>query len=313
MKDKISVVLATYNGEKYLIEQLDSIFYQSRKPDEVIIVDDCSTDNTQLLIKEYIKRRNLKTWILICNDNNLGWKKNFKKGFDLCTGDLIFPCDQDDIWHTDKIELMSKSIKSNKNISVLVSNYNVFNITVASTDRYNKVSKDMLDDQTIEKIPFDEHWMYVRRPGCVYCFRRDFFKKVLKFWDDNLAHDAILWRYSILTGSLFLYNYKTIDFRRHGDNVTGRKKITRQYRIDDCKESEKVNDTCFYIAKKMNVECNYDIFLGEKKFLKYRREFFETKSIIKWIVIVFKYRKYYLSFSNALGDLYINYFGDKHK
>ena len=75
------------------------------------ILDDCSKDETPELIRKYIIDNNLSGWKLIENQTNQGWKKNFKLGFDLATGDYIFPCDQDDIWHLDKVQKMTDVYK----------------------------------------------------------------------------------------------------------------------------------------------------------------------------------------------------------
>ena len=101
---KISLVMATYNGAKYLNEQLDSIKNQTLKLDEVIIVDDVSTDDTSYLVEKYISNHQLN-WMFIKNEKNLGYKGNFKKGLAHASGDVIFLCDQDDIWHPDKVIL----------------------------------------------------------------------------------------------------------------------------------------------------------------------------------------------------------------
>ena len=102
---KISVVMATYNGSKFILEQLDSIKRQTKQPDEVIIRDDNSTDNTPEIISDYIIRNKLK-WKLVCGDINLGFEKNFVEALKISTGDIIFFSDQDDVWDVDKIEVM---------------------------------------------------------------------------------------------------------------------------------------------------------------------------------------------------------------
>jgi len=104
-ENKISVVIATYNGEQYVVSQLDSIINQSRKPDEIFISDDKSTDGTLKKIKNWIIDRKVKTKIeIIQNDQNVGYTLNFEKGILASTGNLIFLCDQDDIWYPNKIE-----------------------------------------------------------------------------------------------------------------------------------------------------------------------------------------------------------------
>ena len=116
---KTSVVMSTYNGEEYIIEQLDSLRNQSRPADEVLIADDCSTDNTVDIVRNYIKKNNLTTWKLVVNKQNKGWRRNFMEAMWSTSGDLVFPCDQDDIWRLDKIEIMTKLMGDNSQIQLL--------------------------------------------------------------------------------------------------------------------------------------------------------------------------------------------------
>jgi len=107
----ISIVLCTYNGEKFLSEQLDSIITQSYKKLEIIIIDDCSTDNTADIINGYAKKDNRIK--LFFNEVNLGFNKNFEKALGLATGEYVAISDQDDIWLPQKIQLLFDNIKSN--------------------------------------------------------------------------------------------------------------------------------------------------------------------------------------------------------
>ena len=95
---KISVVMTTYNGEKYIKEQLTSLKNQTRVPDEVLIFDDCSTDNTVTIVRNFIIENPSGNYRLFENKKNKGWRRNFMEGFADAQGDIIFPCDQDDIW-----------------------------------------------------------------------------------------------------------------------------------------------------------------------------------------------------------------------
>ena len=109
----ISVAMATYNGEKYIIEQLDSIRNQSLTPDEVVICDDRSTDHTVSLIETYIDKYSLNGWQIHVNEQNLGYINNFWKAILLTRGDYIFLSDQDDVWMNNKIEMMVGIMKKN--------------------------------------------------------------------------------------------------------------------------------------------------------------------------------------------------------
>lgn len=104
MAFKVSVAMATWNGEEYLARQIDSILAQTRKPDEVIICDDASEDGTADILAGYSLRH--PEILLIRNTRNKGVNENFRKALSLCTGDLIFISDQDDIWAPNKLKLM---------------------------------------------------------------------------------------------------------------------------------------------------------------------------------------------------------------
>tara|TARA_B100000886_G_C20410910_1_gene486973 strand:+ start:592 stop:1566 length:975 start_codon:yes stop_codon:yes gene_type:complete len=109
MKSKIEVALASFNGEKYIKDQLLSIFNQSMKVDQVIICDDKSNDKTLVIIREFID--NGYPIKLYRNEQKLGYSLNFMKCIKLCNADYIFLSDQDDIWHINKVKKMMGFIK----------------------------------------------------------------------------------------------------------------------------------------------------------------------------------------------------------
>jgi glycosyltransferase involved in cell wall biosynthesis len=102
----VSVVMCTFNGEKYLRPQLDSILSQTYRNLEVIISDDASTDGTVPVLKEY-SQKDPRVRILL-NPENLGYNINFEKAFPYARAEYIAISDQDDIWDSDKIEIMMK-------------------------------------------------------------------------------------------------------------------------------------------------------------------------------------------------------------
>ena len=99
---KVSIVMCTYNGEKYLKEQIDSILNQTYPLEELIIQDDCSTDSTVDIIREYQKKYPIIK--LHVNEENKGLNENFFSAMSKANGDYIATADQDDIWELNKIE-----------------------------------------------------------------------------------------------------------------------------------------------------------------------------------------------------------------
>lgn len=113
---KISVCMGIYNGEKYIEGQLFSLLHQTRRPDEVILCDDGSKDATVEKVQHFIKENALQdSWNLYQNEQNKGYPGNFYYAMGLCTGDIVFLADQDDIWHRTKIEKMLKVFEQQSN------------------------------------------------------------------------------------------------------------------------------------------------------------------------------------------------------
>lgn len=108
--NSVSVVIATYNGEHYLKEQLDSIVAQTLPPFEVIIQDDCSHDSTVSIVREYLTRLPI---VLEVNEKNLGYIRNFELALSKARGDYIAICDQDDTWESNKLELLMANLGNN--------------------------------------------------------------------------------------------------------------------------------------------------------------------------------------------------------
>lgn len=304
MKKKVSVVMATYNGQKYLLEQLESIRKQTLEIDEVIILDDCSNDKTPELIRKFIIDNKLTKWKLIENKVNMGWKKNFKRGFDVATGDYIFPCDQDDIWHSDKIQKMTECMENNPDIELLVANYDIF---FSEKDNghgsriYRKNSKSMKSDGSVEVLKIDSRWPYINRPGCVYCFTKTFYNSISDKWNTEFPHDAVLWRFARMDNALAILNYSVVDFRRHGNNATSDESRSKDTRI------KTFNDYIYFHKLALErVATDNDKILIKKgiKFLEKRKAFFETGNIFIWFELLIMYQKFYNSFRGCLGDLF---------
>lgn len=123
---RISVALCTYNGSEFLIEQLESFLYQTKLPDELVICDDCSVDETVGIIEKFSKNSPFPVKFFV-NEKNLGATKNFERAISLCTGDVIFLSDQDDVWQPNKIELMYDVFIQSGNTGLVFSDAEVVN------------------------------------------------------------------------------------------------------------------------------------------------------------------------------------------
>jgi glycosyltransferase involved in cell wall biosynthesis len=116
---KISIAMATHNGARYLKEQLDSFACQSRLPEELVVCDDLSSDETKDILKTFRQTAPFEVKLYF-NECNLGYTRNFEKALLLCSGDLIFISDQDDVWFDNKIEVIENYFLNNQGIMVIL-------------------------------------------------------------------------------------------------------------------------------------------------------------------------------------------------
>lgn len=250
---KISIVISVFNGSVFLQEQLDSIKNQTKKADEVIICDDVSSDNSRTLIKTYIKKNCLeKSWKLVENKKNKGWRKNFFDGIKMCSGDYIFTCDQDDIWMPNKIEVMYNIMTKNNVIDVLVSDYISFS---NSSNMHPKNTVKL----AVKQLKINKHFMKVKRPGCTFCFKKNFFDSIERYWNKDFNHDAFLWRSAIIKGTLYICNQQLIYWRQHSNSTFAIEKNT-------VRNSKAIR---LELLKKLNCELStYQSYASNEKFLK---------------------------------------------
>jgi Glycosyl transferase family 2 len=106
---KLSIAMGTYNGAVHLPEQLASIAAQKRPPDELIVCDDCSTDQTPALIRAFATTAPMPVRLFV-NEQNLGSTRNFEQAIGLCSGEVIALSDQDDVWRNDKLQLIEAAL-----------------------------------------------------------------------------------------------------------------------------------------------------------------------------------------------------------
>ncbi|PLS01111.1 glycosyltransferase family 2 protein [Neobacillus cucumis] len=219
----ISIALCTYNGENYLKEQLQSILYQSRLPDEVVICDDGSTDDTMAILQNFKKTATFKVSIYR-NENNLGSTKNFEKCINLCEGDLIFLSDQDDYWLPNKLNMIEQEFINHHNLNLVFTNGIVVdnNLTFLGYTLYQSLGFDERKKKIIDQNrEFDVLMFRDVITGCTMAFKKSSLK-ANKF-PVNWIHDAWIGLIiaAIYPGSIKYLNDPLIYYRQHGSNQVG--------------------------------------------------------------------------------------------
>jgi glycosyltransferase involved in cell wall biosynthesis len=125
-QDRISVALCTYNGERFLAQQLDSITRQTRLPDELVVCDDRSTDRTVAMVREFAATAPYPVRIFE-NEHNLGFAANFERAIRICAGNLIALSDQDDIWYPMRLERSEQEFAAHPQAGLVFSDAEVIN------------------------------------------------------------------------------------------------------------------------------------------------------------------------------------------
>lgn len=205
---KISIAMASYNGAKYLQEQLDSFLYQTRQPDELVVCDDGSSDATLEILKVFRQQAPFAVHVYR-NETNLGYIRNFEKALSLCAGDIIFLSDQDDVWFCDKIEKMAATMATRKDVFVL------------QTDM-------VLADEGMNPTPFTQlgnilglgHNPDIFVTGCGTVLRKAWLDLALPIPADVAAHDNWINRLALALGVRSLHDKPLQYYRRHGENAS---------------------------------------------------------------------------------------------
>ena len=206
----VSIILATYNGEQYLKEQLDSIIAQTYKNIEIIAIDDRSTDNTIKILKEYsVLHKNIKIFI---NEHNLGFIKNFDKGCSLCAGDFIALCDQDDYWSNDKIEKLVNNIED---YPMIHSDSYLCN---SELEKSGKQLSDIVNYLTLTNCL--QQSVFCRLYGNTLFFTRNLYKQTHPFID-VIPHDWWLAFNATLQGGIKYLPEPLVFYRQHESNLYG--------------------------------------------------------------------------------------------
>lgn len=211
----VSIAMATYNGARYLREQLDSILCQSVDDFELIICDDCSTDDTWDILQEYEQKDSR----IHCfrNDKNLGFVKNFEKTFTLCRGEYIACSDQDDVWLDNHLQILLHSIKD----------YDLVCGNAYLTDE-NLVKSDstLLDLLNIDFFPVTKNeWFFFLLhnsifQGAALLFRRTLLKSALPFPANICFHDYWLALHAASQNGVAYVIDSILYYRRHNNTVT---------------------------------------------------------------------------------------------
>jgi glycosyltransferase involved in cell wall biosynthesis len=223
-----SVVLCTYNGERWLPELWQSLLAQARLPDEIVARDDASTDGTFALLESLrgqASARGIRV-TLARNERNLGFVGNFEAALADATGDIMFLCDQDDLWHPRKIALMLEQFGQRPNLLLLHSDARL--VDEAGGDMHCGLF-EALEATRRERALIHSGRAFealLRRnlaTGATLAFRRSLLEQVAPF-PPEWVHDEWLAIIAAAVGEVDCLEQPLIDYRQHGGNQIGARK-----------------------------------------------------------------------------------------
>lgn len=205
---KVSIALATYNGEKYLLEQLESFQAQTRAPDELVICDDDSSDGTAFIVDQFSKQVSFAVRFER-NAINLGYKKNFEKCIRLCDGDVILASDQDDVWFPEKIERVLTHFSGSDELRVTINDQAITDSALIPTGNTIFGNSD--------HFGFGEQWLSA---GCCTAMSREFVRLALPFPVDATSHDGWIHALAMALEVRIVIPDVLQLYRRHGANTS---------------------------------------------------------------------------------------------
>jgi len=222
----IDILLAAYNGEKYIAEQVDSILNQTNKDWFLYIKDDCSTDNTLRIISEYENKYSDKIKVIKSDKPSGSAKDNFFSMFQYSKNDYMMTCDQDDIWLSNKIEItyqkMQEAELKNKDIPILIhtnlkvvdENLNVISNSLFKMQNLNS-NRDKINNLLVQNIV----------TGCTVMVNRKLLTYINTIPQHAIMHDWWLALIASALGKIVFIDYPTVLYRQHKSNDVGAKNV----------------------------------------------------------------------------------------
>ncbi len=237
-----TVVLCTYNGEAYLDEQLDSILAQTRRPDLVVIGDDGSTDGTLDLLADFRSDAPFPVVIHRGKKRPVGPSENFSRTLERSAGDWFALCDQDDIWHANKLECLEAALMADVDVHLAFSDANLVGPTLSDIGKtfWQRVG---LNADTQMRLSGDGALVELLKRytvmGAAMAFSSDLCAKALPI-PPGWPHDAWIATIAAAAGRLAPVSEPLLDYRQHGNNAVGGLRPSRIRQIRDGLQSDRL-------------------------------------------------------------------------
>lgn len=219
-----SIILATYNGNKYLQQQLDSIIEQNFSSWEIIIIDDCSKDDTLKIVMKFKNNNKNKKIQIFKNSKNLGPSSSFINNLKFANGKWIIFCDQDDIWFENKLESLYYKIKADSKITAFLHNARYL-IDKNQNIIYGISKKKISNNELVYKKPPNLNLLNLllrnRVVGCFSAFKKDILLERLILKPPKFVfYDHWISLIILFDKKIFYIKEPLMLYRRHSETYT---------------------------------------------------------------------------------------------
>lgn len=221
----IGIAVCTYNGARFLREQLDSLLAQTRRPAQIVISDDASSDDTPAILQDFAARAGqagIRVQV-IRNAINLGYVKNFESALRQIDTELVFLCDQDDVWHPTKLETYARVFAQRPGLRLLHSDARLVDAAGADLGTTLFDAIEMTPAERAAEHAGQAFAQLLRRnlvTGATAAFRRGVLAAALPI-PDGWIHDEWIGLVAAAQGEVDCLEDKFIDYRQHGGNQIG--------------------------------------------------------------------------------------------
>lgn len=293
---RTGVAIALYNGRRFLKEQIDSLLYQTIKPDIIVCCDDGSTDGTMQWLSDYVNELGeAERFLLVQNEKNLGYVRNFYKALDLCDADYMFLCDQDDIWAPNKIEKMVEVFDRNRQWKLISCAHDLIDAEGQSISSVRYSVKR--GSGVVSAVSEREIVTYFNWPGMTMAIRREFWMEIKENAIEIKApHDRVLALLASSQGAMGYFDLPLCSHRLHTSNSGGEEDSLKTMLSRSFKKKE-LSTSLKWLDEQLNHRISFsvaaqDALQGYRDYVALRAEAMEKESWIPLLSALVKCRQY---------------------
>lgn len=295
----ISVAMASYNGRKYIREQIESIMRQSCKVNQLVIIDDASPEKSEDIIRSCIEGYDCEL-VYRVHEENRGYAQTFLEALSLTTGEYVFLADQDDIWEEDKVKISLQTMQENPSILCLSS----CNTLIDGEGK--KIHQEKMRGAKLQKVSAEELILQKKlRPGMSLVLRDTVVRKLAAIdTAEYRQHDRLVEYLAMLDDGFYVLKEYLNRYRIHGENTSGLNLSHFKPRTGREGRLQQIEKELDYLKLIRPYDSRYEALIDKSsRFYVARRELLERKKVIPFLFKSLSVLYGYRGIRVWLGDL----------